>query len=218
MRSRNPDPGRAALAALRRALTRTAAVMAAVLVCGTADAGAQELRPLPGSEVILRGGTTMGPWRCRAGGAVAQLAGDASAAPEDALAGVVVRLPLASVDCPSAGMESDLRAALGADRHPHIVLRSLRVANARDGTASVSATLDVAGVARTVSAPVRWTVEGTRLRVTGSLALRMSDFGVEPPRAMLGLVRVRDEVLIEYDVEVSVPTTPQRTGLHALKP
>lgn len=216
MRSGKQQGRRAAAAALRRRIPGTAVLVAAVLAFVCTPGVAQELRPLPGSEVVLRGRTTVGAWRCTAGGAVAYLNEGGSSAADDPLAGVVVLLPLSAVDCASRGMESDLRDALKADRHPDILLRSLRVASARDGSAAVSATLDVAGVARSVSAPVRWTLDGARLRVTGSLSLRMSDFEVDPPRAMLGLVRVRDEVVIEYDVLVVVPSGP-RAGLQAMK-
>ena len=201
--------GRGAVrAALRRGLLDTAAAMAAVFVLAGA-ARAQEVRALPGSEVVLRGRTTVGPWRCSIAGASAELrAGDAAA--------TVVRLPLSGVDCGSRGMEADLKSALRADRHANIIVRSLHVTGGADGIATVRATLEVGGVARSISASVRWLAADGRLRLTGALPLRMTDFDVEPPRAMLGLVRVSDAVVVEYDVTVQLPSGATLAALRPL--
>lgn len=198
---------RAASAALRVFRRSTAALVATVLVLSASGLAAQSptrLEPLSGSSVTLRGRTTVGAWRCSIGGAWALV--DVSAA--DPLSDLVVRLPVARVRCGSRGMERDLRAALRSERHPDIVVRDVRATSVSDGVLRVEAIVEVAGVARAVSSTVRAdATDPDRMRVAGSLALRMTDFDVQPPIAMLGLVRAHDDVVVEYDVRVALPAT-----------
>jgi polyisoprenoid-binding protein YceI len=56
-------------------------------------------------------------------------------------------------------------------------------------------TLTLHGVARPVSVPVRYAVDGTTLQATGRFSLDLADFAMTPPR-LLGL-KVRNQVVIE---------------------
>jgi len=52
---------------------------------------------------------------------------------------------------------------------------------------------------------VRLTLQGRRLEsgrmhAQGTLPIQMTDFNVEPPTAMLGLIRVRDEITVHFDI------------------
>ena len=51
-------------------------------------------------------------------------------------------------------------------------------------------------------------VEGRRLpdgqfRLTGSLPLLMTDFGIDPPKAMPGTLKTGDRVVVHFDVVVA---------------
>lgn len=203
---------RAVAAALRLRSAGAAVFVAAVLAFAPACVGAQAVRIdlLPGSTVALRGRTTVGSWSCTVDDAFALV----SASAGDVLRDALVRLPASGIRCGSDGMERDLRRALRADRHPWIEMRSLRASLTGDAIASIDAVLEVGGAARPVSAAVHYTVTAERIRLRGALPMRMSDFGIEPPRALLGLVRAHDEVTVEYDVIVAVPRT--LTALTAL--
>ncbi|HUF13945.1 MAG TPA: YceI family protein [Longimicrobiales bacterium] len=208
----------AADAAPRSVFRSTAASTAVVLALSAAGLGAQSIEriePLPGSAVTLSGRTSLGPWRCSVGGGYALL----NRAAADPLTRLVVHLPVAGIRCSSRGMERDLRAALRWERNPDIVARSVRVRSASDEVLQAEATLEVAGVSHPISASVRWdATDPRRVRISGSLPLRMSDFDVDPPRAVLGLVRVRDQVVVEYDVFVPASTAsiPLATNATAL--
>lgn len=122
-------------------------------------------------------------------------------------ADVSVLVPARSFDCGKSRMNADFYEALQADEHP-VIRYDLVRADVRRGPApdggielDVEGRLAIAGTTRTVQA----TVTGYRFaegiyRVQGSLPLRMSDFGIEPPTALFGLVKARDEIEVHFDL------------------
>ncbi len=80
---------------------------------------------------------------------------------------------------------------LDAERHGQIRFRGKRGADGR-----VAGTLNVRGVAREVALTVRKTAEGWE----GETRFLMSWFGIKPPRAALGAVGTKDEMVIRVRV------------------
>lgn len=71
--------------------------------------------------------------------------------------------------------------------------------------------LVVAGVTNTISMPVKITPLGDKkLKVSGSTALKMSDYKIEAPapKIALGLIKTGDEVKIIFDWMLGQRTTP----------
>lgn len=61
--------------------------------------------------------------------------------------------------------------------------------------------LTIAGMTRTV----RVRLEGRllpdgRMQARGSLPMQMTDFNLDPPTAMLGIIRVDDEIVVHFDI------------------
>lgn len=185
-------------------MCRRGAAAAALVALLPLSIASQQVELLPGSAVVLRGRTNVSAWSC----AVTTIDVRGGERLDDAL----VRLEVTDVSCGSERMEGDLRRALRAREHPAIVMRDLQLVENERDVAIVSGTLEVAGVARPVTARVRWQASGGRLELRGTLPLRMTDFGVEPPRALLGMVRARDEVVVEYDVTLAVDATLLAAG------
>ncbi|MCH7856721.1 MAG: hypothetical protein IIB37_08210, partial [Gemmatimonadetes bacterium] len=48
------------------------------------------------------------------------------------------------------------------------------------------------------SFPLSLTPSGSGVRIAGEVALDMTDYGVEPPVVMLGLMRVRPQIRIQF--------------------
>jgi polyisoprenoid-binding protein YceI len=88
---------------------------------------------------------------------------------------------------------------LDAARYPEIDFRSGAIEAAGAGRWSVAGTLTLHGETRPVKGEV--VLAGGRYR--GSAAFRLSDFGIRPPVAGAGTVRVRDAVRIVFDVAVA---------------
>lgn len=130
-------------------------------------------------------------------------------------------IPIASLSCGNRVMEKDLSQALKADRFPAIEFRFLSLGGPvqRDIDENhyellVVGEITAAGVTRRMSVPVIAQREGrSRFRLRAHLPLRMTDFGVTPPTALLGLIKAQNELKVQFDLRlqpVILPLEAQR--------
>lgn len=63
--------------------------------------------------------------------------------------------------------------------------------------------LTVAGKTDKIKLPVQISLQNEKLNVKGKVALKMSDFGIDPPTAMMGAMKTGDEVVIKYNIELT---------------
>lgn len=119
---------------------------------------------------------------------------------------IQVEIPVASFDCGRERMNRDFREALLADQHERITFQyqALEQLEALDDTTyriTIAGSLSVAGTTRKISTAARgYRLDSDHLRVEGSTRLSMEDFNVEPPTALMGLVRVDDTLRVHYDL------------------
>jgi len=119
-----------------------------------------------------------------------------------------VAVTVRSFDCGSGAMNSDFYRALAADAHPAIrfVLDGAETLDSepRPGAwvrVRTTGTLYLAGEGRRLM----FEAQGQRMpdgRVTlqGRQALRMSDFGIDPPSHLLGLIHAHDDIVARFDI------------------
>lgn len=188
-------------------LLRLALVPAAVVLTA-AGAWTIHYTVAPESQFWIDGTSTMGAFTCEADG----VEGSAAVTGEGAALGTAdLTVPVSAFDCPQRRMTRDLHGALRGDAHPTIRFMVDRAdllgAESRPGAwvpAQATGRLMLAGVER----PVVIGAEGRRLpggrvRVRGEHALLMTDFGVDPPSGMMGLVRAHDRVVARFDLVAS---------------
>ena len=182
---------------------------------------------LPESEVQIDGTSTVDDFTCRAG----TVRGSGAIAGERALVqktlvqkavlggkdetNVRIRVPVATFDCGKRRMNEDLYRALRAKAHPFIeyelVSAELVGDEGQAGAYRLRARgrLTIAGTTRDVEV----VLEGERLpdgrfQGRGRLPLQMTDFGIEPPSALLGLVRAHDDITVRFNL-VAAPEDVQ---------
>jgi polyisoprenoid-binding protein YceI len=88
---------------------------------------------------------------------------------------------------------------LDSERYPDIVFRSATVAPAGTDSWEVRGNLTLHGQTR----PVAVKVSEKAGHYVGTALLKQTDFGVKPVRIAGGTVRVRDEIQIEFDIELA---------------
>jgi hypothetical protein len=164
----------------------------------------------------LSGSSTVGNWTCReptVHPAPASPAGvpGRTRAPDPASGGMTLRFPVHDIDCGDGTMNDKLRQALQADRHPMISFaltseQLSRAVQAESAPVAVEGALTIAGRTEPVQTQVTVTpAAGHALRVRGEQVLRMSAFGVKPPRLLLGALKVRDLVHVVFDLVLRRP-------------
>ena len=93
---------------------------------------------------------------------------------------------------------------LEAASYPEIVFRSASVAarQADDGRYQVmiSGDLSLHGVTRELAIDAMALVEGDELRAQGGFTLRLTDFNIRPISVAGGLLKLKDEVQLSFDI------------------
>ena len=99
-----------------------------------------------------------------------------------------------------------MHTALKADLHPDIVFTLSRMEK-KAGGALAFGTLQVAGVEKEVSLPLVTSLRDGKLLVRGSVDLLMTEFGIAPPTAMMGMLKTDPKVTIRFETVLAKPTT-----------
>lgn len=164
----------------------------------------------PDSRVWVQGTSTTKSWNCKVPAFDADIiassadAATAVANGEKAVRSVTIKVPAQKLDCGNGTMTGHAKKAIKADEHRTITftLGSYDLAKGADGTrGTLKGTLNLGGVAKPVSiAAVARTAPGGLMRVSGTYALKMSDYGLRAPSLMMGAMKVGDEVTVGFDL------------------
>ncbi len=131
------------------------------------------------------------------------------------LSNAVLKLPTKTMDCNNSRMNSDLCDALKADQYPYIVIelhevnlsnlnrQALKGGEWRNVVAI--ATLTITNVCRPLVLDVRaQQVSPGHYHFVSSKDLKMTDFKVDPPTALFGLIKVHNEINIKLDLYATI--------------
>jgi hypothetical protein len=115
----------------------------------------------------------------------------------------------ASVRSDNSIMTNKTREALQVEKHPEISFisdkQSPLAIDGRGFSSTVTGTLVINGVKRNVSIPVEGSLTGNNLSIKGSASLKMSDYNIRPPTAIMGTLKTGDEVTVSFDLKFEVP-------------
>ena len=173
-----------------------------------ADADTVGLAMRDGSRLWLEGDSNLHPWSCEAQAITPEVIvsrREPTSNPDRIRAAQII-VPVAGIECGNRRMNSNLFAALDAEHHGEIrfiVSDASFVDTGVQGflAVDVTGTLTVKGV----SQPITLTVTGSDtgdggLRVQGRVAMRLTDYGIEPPTALMGLLKTSNDVVVLFDI------------------
>ncbi len=150
-------------------------------------------------EFTVSGTSTVRGWTCSVQG-TAQVTPGSSAPVPGFAAGVqsaALTVPVADFECPDEMMTEHLFEAMQPAEHAEITFE-LESYEASSAGAEANGALTIHGVTQPVSFPISLTPSGAGVEIAGEVGLDMTTYGVEPPVVMLGLMRVRPEIRIEF--------------------
>jgi len=98
-----------------------------------------------------------------------------------------------------ASMNKKIKKALIATTHPYIIFASAEVELLDESVVKSKGALEIAGKSMDVAVDATVSLEDDQLVISGSKALKMSDFGIEPPTAMFGQIKTRDEIEVHFE-------------------
>jgi hypothetical protein len=118
-----------------------------------------------------------------------------------------IAIPAATLSSPKEGLDKNMHKALKVTEHPDITFRLLRLEAADAGALRGVGVLKIAGVEREVALTLKARLADATVTVTGELQLLMTDFGITPPKAMLGMLKTDPKVTVTFDTVLGVPLT-----------
>ena len=193
--------------------TRLSAASAAALLtvsAGSLDTRAADVLTLANAKVTVEGTSNVHDWTASTTAVVltaAQVAGangDAlkEALQPGALTAFEVRIPARGLTSPKEGIDKNMHKALKVEEHPHVTFR-LSALEPVAGAYKATGMLTIAGVEKEVVLTVNVQPNGGALNVTGTTDLVMTDFGVKPPSAMLGMIKTNPKVTIRLELTLA---------------
>ena len=117
-----------------------------------------------------------------------------------------ISIPATTLKSSKDGLDKNMYKALKTDKYPQITFSLKRIEGAA-GTLKAIGTLEVAGVEKEVTLPLKTTPRGEDLGVSGELDILMTDYGIDPPKAMMGMVRADPKIKITFDVLLAMTST-----------
>jgi hypothetical protein len=209
-------------------------VLSAVMASASVTlAETARVTPSSGTRFSIEGTTNVGPWNCR-GSHVDVTAVVAAGADEiEAIVVALDRtkkgpinatgaistmprfdlkltIPVRTLECGNARMERDMYNALRASQYKSILFDFGRVISAellKSGSyrVVVEGDLTLAGVEK----PRRLTlfIDHTapkRFTLRGELPLKMTEFNVKPPVALLGMIKAHDALTVKFHLPVTI--------------
>lgn len=120
-----------------------------------------------------------------------------------ALEAFEIAISAATLSSPKEGLDKNMHKALKVQQFKEITFRLLRLEPGTGDSLKGVGVLKIAGVEREVTLALKTARKDTTLVVSGSVALLMTDFGIEPPKAMLGMLKTDPKVTISLDASFS---------------
>jgi len=164
------------------------------------------------TEVVIQGTSTLHDWKM-AGSAIdgaIETNPEAWRAAGDKPARAVVSIPVASLKSEHKKMDALMQEALKAKTNPEIRYEigeaTVTKLSAEGFVARTKGKLTIAGTTREVTIDVTARrLDDNRYVLTGEAPIRMPDYGIKPPTAMLGTVKTAPDVKVTFRWVVGRP-------------
>jgi hypothetical protein len=119
---------------------------------------------------------------------------------------VMVKIPVTSIKSTKGKtMDKKTFEAFNYEKHPQIIfVLTGQSVNESTATVDLKGSLTMAGKTRPIDFKVTYKVlSNGELKITGSKRLTMSEFGMEPPTAMMGAIKVGDDIDVSFDMTLT---------------
>ncbi len=191
----------------------TCALVAGLVLVTATRANAQAPMTLTAASVTLEGTSNVHDFSASTKDVKLtklSIAGGASAAAVLANPAVVdgfeIAIKSATLKSSKDGLDKNMHKALKAAEFPEIVFRLARL-EGQGGAFKALGVLKIAGVEKDVALDLKVVTAATTLTVTGQVALLMTDYGITPPKMMLGALKTSPKITVKFETVLAVPAT-----------
>lgn len=154
------------------------------------------------SQVIINGTSNVHDWESKAeqfsGTATIEIEEDSLISISDLEFNVVVN----GIKSGKGGMDSKTYDALNKKKYPNITFVLSEVTSISDSMLTTIGELTISGVTNTIQMEVEYEVlpDGT-ISFKGTQPIKMTDYNVDPPKAMFGAIKAGEDVKVTFDAK-----------------
>jgi polyisoprenoid-binding protein YceI len=120
--------------------------------------------------------------------------------------GVVVKIPVTSIKSTKGKiMDNKTYDAFNYEKYPNIVFTlSAQKINEKNSTIDLTGNLAMAGTTKSVDLTLTYKIlPNGELQIIGSKKIILTDFGMEPPTAMMGTIKVGNDVSVYFEITLT---------------
>lgn len=193
-----------------------ATLLATAIACAAAWAAVPVPVTLsPKSALSVSGTSTLHAWTCTTNRTEVRVTRDDAATTGDLatlvkaghIQAVDVTVPVLTLHSEKSGLDKNMYKALKSDEHPNITVRLTKFTAPVAGTAADTLAVQAEGTI-TITGNTQPAVLTGRLHpgdgglwLEGQYTLKMTQFGIQPPKLMMGTIKVGDPVTIRYQLQ-----------------
>lgn len=122
----------------------------------------------------------------------------------ETLQSLTLTMPVEQIEAESGGLTNNIHKYLKGDDYPNITFELNNVTNITEQNGSLlitaSGIITAAGTENPVEMQVTANVQDGSIQFSGEKQLLMTDFNIDPPTAVFGTIRSKDEIRIEFNV------------------
>lgn len=159
---------------------------------------------LPDSELTITGDTNINKFRCGFNTAMLERSKGITFQTKNSkieFKEAVLNLDNRGFDCGNKGINKDFHALLQTDKYPEITLELIEVNMQDPASAIATVRISIAGKQKNYSLPVEVRNFPVNCFI-GQLKLDINDFDLKPPKKMFGLIVVKEEIEINFNLTV----------------
>lgn len=130
-----------------------------------------------------------------------------------------IKIPVRKFDCGRNRMNRDFYETMKSEEHPHIsftfqkaVTQQVPENPADPWLLEVHGDLSIAGTTRSITFDMEgFLMQDGKMRAIGKKPLRMTDYNIEPPTGLFGLIRAENALTVHFDLHASRMKPPDKS-------
>ena len=114
----------------------------------------------------------------------------------------ILKLDNTGFDCGSKAINKDFHALIQTEEYPEISLELKKLCINTSTQAIADLIITIAGETKAYKIPVK-IVDGDIPQYRGDLSININDFNLKPPKKMVGLIVVKEDIDINFNLNVA---------------
>lgn len=151
-------------------------------------------------DLRISGTSTLHDWEMPSATATGKMIATESDGKLIEIKSLTVDMPAESIKSGKKGMDKKAYEALKTDKYKDVTF-DLKSASKSGNTWILTGTFKIAGTSKQVSIKTKETAISGSYGLSGAYTFKLTDYNIEPPKAMMGTIKTGDTVKITFNIK-----------------